>query len=155
MNSLWPVSYTHLDVYKRQVSGNKEKIENIHHIQLNMQEEMDRINIRPTCSTQHTMLENRESVNFREYRRNPIGFLERIDEGLSQKKENRWSIIKTWLGNSFKGITDNWWSAIRNELNNYEEFKQVFRSKYWSRSSFVSSAERWRTSNSVLQQDAF
>ena len=80
------------------------------------------------------MLENRENVNFREYRRNPIGFLERIDEGLSQKKENQWSIIKTWLDDSFKWITDNWWSAIRNELNNYEEFKQVFRSKYWSES---------------------
>ena len=38
------------------------------------------------------------------------------------------------MDDCFKGITDNWWSAIRNEIHTYEEFRRVFRSKYWSES---------------------
>ena len=40
-----------VDKVKSQVNGNKEKIESIQHIQLNIQEEVDRLNIRPTSST--------------------------------------------------------------------------------------------------------
>ena len=107
-----------VDQVKSQVNSNKEKIESIQHIQLNIQEEVDRLNItRPTCSTYHTTLENRDSVNFKDYRKNPIEFLERINEKLSQMKENRCCVTKTLLDDGFKGITDNWWSAVRNEVN--------------------------------------
>ena len=95
---------------------------------------MDRLNVRPTCSTHHTTLENQDSVSFKDYRKNPIEFLECINEGLSRMKENRWSTTKTLLDDGFKGITDNWWSAVRNEINTYEEFKRAFRSKNWSES---------------------
>ena len=44
----------------------------------------------------------------------------------------RWNIIKNLLDDCFKNINDNWWSAVRNETSNYEEFKKAFRSKYWS-----------------------
>ena len=123
-----------VDQVKNQVNGNKEKIESMQHIQLNIQEEMDRLNIRPTCSTHHTTLENRDSVNFKDYRKYPIEFLEGVNEGLSRMKGNRWSIITTLLDDGFKGITDNCWSAVRNVINTYEEFKQAFQSKYWSES---------------------
>ena len=43
-------------------------------------------------------------------------------------------MIKKFLDASFKNITDNWWTAIRNEVHNYQEFKQVFKTKYWSES---------------------
>ena len=52
-----------IDQVKNQVNGNKEKIENMQHI-------MDRLNIvRPTCSSYHTTLENRDSDNFKYYRK--------------------------------------------------------------------------------------
>ena len=55
-----------------------------------------------------------------------------MSKWLNQTRENRWSIIKNFLDEGFKGINDNWWSAIRNEVHNYDEFKQMFRDKYWS-----------------------
>ena len=48
--------------------------------------------------------------------------------------EQRRTEIKSLLDDSFKEITNNWWSVIRNEIHTYEEFKQIFRSKYWSES---------------------
>ena len=84
---------------------------------------------RPACSVQHNMLDNRENVNFKNYPRNPVEFLERVDECLQRTKENRWTMIKNLLDDSFKEITDNWWSAIRNEITTYEGFKQTFRIK--------------------------
>ena len=97
-----------MDQVKSQVNNNKEKIENIQHTQLrNIQEEIARMNYRPMCSTHYTVLDNRENINFKDYRRNPIEFLERVDEGLNRMKENRWSMIKSLLDDCFKGITDN------------------------------------------------
>ena len=76
------VSYTHLDVYKRQVYGNlnsmegqintnKNKIEEINRRELQLQEEVDSWRDR-TCQNSHTNNhENRESINFRNYKRNP------------------------------------------------------------------------------------
>lgn len=31
-------------------------------------------------------------------------------------------------------MNDNWWTAIRNEVYNYNDFRQLFKSKYWSES---------------------
>lgn len=49
--------------------------------------------------------------------------------------EKRWYIIRSILDESFKGITDNWWMATRYEINNYDEFKVLFKAKYWSEST--------------------
>ena len=43
-------------------------------------------------------------------------------------------MIKNLLDESFKNINDNWWKAVRNEVNNYSEFKQIFKVKYWQES---------------------
>ena len=43
-------------------------------------------------------------------------------------------MIKGILDESFKNINDNWWTAIRNEVCDYEGFKTMFKLKYWSES---------------------
>ena len=89
---------------------------------------------RSTCNTQHTIQDSRESVNFRDYRRNPLEFLGRVDEILNRSKENRWNMIKGILDECFKNINDNWWTVIRNEVCDYGNFKMMFKLKYWSES---------------------
>ena len=85
----------------------------------------------------HIAPDQKENINFKNYRGNPIEFLDRIDKWFCRIKETRWNIIKNLLDDCFKNINDNWWSAVRNETNNYEEFKKVFRSKYWSDSCLL------------------
>ena len=109
-----PVSYTHLDVYKRQVIRQEnhdqldnikssinckftdfhetvenvknqfhsqvKKLDNLQQLQTNLQGDVDRIGSRSTCNTQHAIQDSRESVNFRDYRRNPLEFLGRVDK---------------------------------------------------------------------------
>ena len=76
------------------------------------------MSVRPTCNAQHTIQDSRENVNFRDYRRNPLEFLERVEEILNRLKETRWNMIKGILDECFKNITDNWWTVIRNEVCN-------------------------------------
>lgn len=80
------------------------------------------------------MGENREGISFQAYRRNPLEFIDRSEEYTSRVKENRWSIIKNLLDESFKQLYHNWWTAIRNEVHSYREFKQALKIKYWSES---------------------
>ena len=54
---------------------------------------------------------------------------------LTKTRENRWTTIRGILDEYFKGMTDNWWTATRHDLMNYEEFKQLFKAKYWSEST--------------------
>ena len=127
------VSYTHLDVYKRQVltegcqkkkqevvkeleerhqelqidvnnrvekvytvidkidgltRENREKIQGISLREKQMQEELDALREKPYNSTQIITSENREMINFRSYRRNPIEFLKRVEE-LIEKNINQ------------------------------------------------------------------
>ena len=74
--------------------------------------------------------ENREVINFKDYHRNS----ERLEELLNRNREARWHMVKGILDEGFKNIVDNWWTAIRNEVNSYEGFKQLFKLKYWSES---------------------
>ena len=80
----------------------------------------------------HIAPEHKDNINFKIYRGNPIEFLERVDEWFNRIKVTRWNVIKSYLHECFKSINDNWWSAVRNELSDYEEFKRTFKSKYWS-----------------------
>ena len=100
----------------------------------NIQEELGILQSRPVHCHQNLISDHRETIYFKDYRRNPIDFLERVTEWLNRTRENRWSNIKNFLDEGFKGTNDNWWSAIRNEVNDYNSFKQIFREKYWSES---------------------
>ena len=62
------------------------------------------MSVRPTCNAQDTTQDSRESVNFRDYRRNPLEFLGRVEEILNRLKENRWNMIKGTLDECFKNI---------------------------------------------------
>ena len=126
-------------MYKRQVryqvNNNKEKIEEIQKRELiNIREELEVLRNRPMSYTHIPLGENRKIINFKEYRKNPLEFLERLEELISRTKDNRWHMIKNLLDESFKNITDNWWTAIRNDVHNYLEFKQVSETKNWSES---------------------
>ena len=118
-----------------QVTDNREKIEEIQQKEIiNLKEEIEILKHRPMSYVPTPIGENRDVINFRDYRQNPLEFLERLEEWLNRTKENRWHMIKNLLDESFKNITDNWWKAVRNEVNNYNEFKQIFKVKYWSES---------------------
>ena len=51
---------------------------------------------------------------------------------MTRNRETRWPVIRGYIDKYFKEINDNWWTATRHELQSYEEFKAVFKGKYWS-----------------------
>ena len=91
-----PVSYTHLDVYKRQ---QRELV--------NIRKEVEMIRSRPFSVSSVQPTENREVINFKNYKKNPMGFLERIEGNISRHRETRCSSIRSMLDEHFKDINDN------------------------------------------------
>ena len=64
---------------KGQVNNNKEKIEEIHQRELvNIREELEMIRSRPFSISNIQTNDNREGINFKNYKKNPMEFLERI-----------------------------------------------------------------------------
>ena len=103
---------------KTQVVQNKETVENMKNQELiNIKESIEILQNRPMYLAHHIAPEQKENINFKIYRGNPIEFLERIDEWFSRIKVTRWNVIKSLLDDCFKSINDNWWSAVRNELS--------------------------------------
>ena len=96
------------------------------------QEEMEVIRNRPTNITGIPMNENREWLNFRQYKRKPMEFLARIEEYFAKHRGNRWSNNRELLDESFREMTDNWWMVNRSEIADYQQFKNMFKAKYWS-----------------------
>ena len=89
--------YDNLDNMESQISTNKSKIEEIQ-----IQEEVDSWRDR-TCQHNHiTNHNNRESINFRSYKRNPMEFLKRLELMITRNRENRWSIIRGMIDDMFK-----------------------------------------------------
>ena len=118
-----------------QINTNKNKIEEISRRELQLQEEVDSWRDR-TCQNSHTNNhENRESINFRNYKRNPMEFLKRLEEVIIRNRENRWSIIRSMIDETFKDTYDNWWTAVRPDILDMTEFKKQFKEKYWSEST--------------------
>ena len=76
--------------------------------------------------------ERREWLNFRQYKRKPMEFLARIEEYFAKHRGNRWSTNRELLDESFREMTDNWWMANRSEITDYQQFKNLFKAKYWS-----------------------
>ena len=78
------------------------------------------------------MNENREWLNFRQYKRKPMEFLARIEEYIAKHRGNRWVNNRELLDESFREMTDHWWMANRSEIEDYQQFKSLFKAKYWS-----------------------
>ena len=58
-----------------------------------------------------------------------------MEENIGRNRENRWTAIRSMLDECFKDIYDNWWTASRHDIQNYPEFKTLFKIKYWSEST--------------------
>ena len=100
-----------------------------------MREEIENIGNRPAVVLQFQHADNREAMNFRAYKRNPMELLARIDETLSRNRETRWPIIRGQIDEYFKEVNDNWWTATRHDIQSYAEFKELLKAKYWSEST--------------------
>ena len=51
--------------------------------------------------------ENRETINFKNYKRNPIEFIERVEENLARTRETRRTVIKSIIDDMYKEVHDN------------------------------------------------
>ena len=100
--------------------------------ELRLQEEINALKGRPLISSHISCSENREAINFKNYKRNPIEFIERVEENLARTRETRWTVIKGMIDEMFKEVHDNWWTAVRPDIHNFNEFKKLFKDKYWS-----------------------
>ena len=78
------------------------------------------------------MSEHREWLNFRQYKRKPMEFLARIEEYMDKHRGNRWVHNRELLDESFREMSDHWWMANRSDIENYQQFKSLFKAKYWS-----------------------
>ena len=78
---------------------------------------------------------NRETINFKNYKKNPMEFIERVEENIARTCETRWTTIRSMLDEQIKDMYNNWWPATRHEVQNYANFKTLFKTKYWSEST--------------------
>ena len=79
--------------------------------------------------------DNRDTINFRNYKRNPNEFLKRVEELIVKNRETRWTTVRGMLDEMFKETYDNWWTATRPDIQSIQEFKTQFKAKYWSEST--------------------
>ena len=119
-----------------QVRQNQEKIELLSERDLSsIREEIEIIRNRPTNIASISTTENHEGINVKHYKRKPMEFLARIKEKFAKHRITRWNSSREMLDEYFKEITDTWWMAMRNDLTDYQQFKNRFKAKYWSEST--------------------
>ena len=124
---------TSVDAVRNLTVANRERIEELRQQEIvQMREEIEVIRNRPIQGQYLLPNDNRDVINFNNYRRNPVEFLARVEEHLARIRETRWNNIRSLIDEYFKEIYDNWWTATHHEVNSYEEFKAQFRAKYWS-----------------------
>ena len=122
-----------VDAIKQQVHDDRTLLTERQRRELDdLRDEMHRLQTIPNLLSGLTHLDNRDQIEFRTYYKNPLEFLERIEEIIRRNRESRWTTIKGMLDEAFKSTFDNWWTATRNEVGNYDNFKVAFKQKYWS-----------------------
>ena len=122
-----------VDAIKQQVNDDKTQLTERQRRELDdIRDEMLRLRTIPNILSGLSRLEGRDQIEFRTNSKNPLEFLERIEEVIHRNRESRWSIIKGMLDESFKNAFDNWWTATRHEVGSYDTFKTAFKQKYWS-----------------------
>ena len=98
--------YNQLDASVSKVKGtttaHEGNIEESRVRELRLQEEINALKDRPLMSSHVSCSDNREIVNFKNHKRNPIEFLERVEESLARTRETRWTVIKGMLDEMFK-----------------------------------------------------
>ena len=79
--------YNNFNRVDSQVKKNQGRIEEIHQREVKLQEVVDSWQDR-TCHSTHVINnESRELINFRNHRRNPMGFLERLEEMVEKNRD--------------------------------------------------------------------
>ena len=77
-----------------QIKINKNSIMEIDQREKNLQERLEALRNTPILNTHTCHSENREVINFQNYRRNPMEFLERMEEFIGRNRETRWDRIR-------------------------------------------------------------
>ena len=127
--------YSNLNKIDSKVDKNKQRIDEMHRREESLREEVDAWRDRP-CNTNHIInTDNRDTINFRNYKRNPIEFLKRVEELIVKNRETRWTTVRGMLDEMFRETYDNWWTATRPDIQSIQEFKTQFKAKYWSEST--------------------
>ncbi|MGP1934030.1 MAG: hypothetical protein ACTS8P_06510, partial [Arsenophonus sp. NC-XBC3-MAG3] len=112
---------------------NKDEIGKIERLEMeSIRKELEELRNRATQIINCHLKDNSESLNFKEYRRNPMEFLTRLEEILHRNKVKQWSIIRDMIDECFQQVNDNWWTAVRHNISSFKEFQLQFRNKYWS-----------------------
>ena len=62
-------------------------------------------------------------------------FIERLEETVERTRETRWKTIRGMIDEMFKETYDNWWTAVRPDIQDLNEFRRQFKEKYWSEST--------------------
>ena len=88
--------YSNLNKINSKDDKNKQRIDEMHRREEMLQEEVDAWRDRP-CNSNHIINnDNRETINFRNYKRNPIEFLKRVEELIAKNRETRWTTV-SWM----------------------------------------------------------
>ena len=92
-----------------QVHSDKEKMAEIQQRELNnFIEEINMFRNQPVQMSGIPNMDNRETINFRTYKKNPMEFIESVEESIARNWENRWTVIRGMLDEYFKDVHDNW-----------------------------------------------
>ena len=115
-----------------QVHSDKEKMAEVQRREFNnFREEINLFRSQPIQMTGIPNMDNRETINFKTYKKNPMEFIERVEENIARNRETRWSMLDDY----FKDVHDNWRTTTRYKIQNYDDFKTLFKAKYWSEST--------------------
>ena len=96
--------YGNLNSMEGQINTNKNKIEEISRRELQLQEEVDSWRDR-ACQNRHTNnQENRESINFRNYKRNPMEFLKRLEEVIIRNRAVSYTHLDVYKRQSIQRV---------------------------------------------------
>ena len=81
-----------------QVHSDKEKMAEVQQREFNnFREEINLFRNQPIQMSGIPNMDNRETINFRTYKKNPMEFIERVEESIARNRENRWTVIRGML----------------------------------------------------------
>lgn len=115
----------------------KEQINNTSKEVINIKRKVDMLEQKNigTINTINTLTsftcDRRDVPRFVKYGRNPMKFIERLEEFLITNKINDFSVIKNILQIAFERI-DSWLDLIVDDLIDFEDFKTQFKGRYWN-----------------------
>ena len=79
---------------REQVHTDKEKMAEVQRRELNnFREEINLFQSQPIQMTGIPNVDNRETINFKNYTKNPMEFIERVEENTASTRETRWTTL--------------------------------------------------------------